>query len=57
LWRGRARRFTPQHLIDSGVDRHTTMALSAHRTPSMLWRYGIIDLDATCACVRATPQR
>jgi len=57
LWRGRARRFTPQHLIDSGVDRHTTMALSAHRTPSMLWRYGIIDLDATCACVRAAPQR
>jgi len=23
----------------------------------MLRRYGIIDLDATCACVRATPQR
>ena len=34
-----------QHLIDSGVDPHTAMAFSGHRTPSMLRRYHIIDLD------------
>jgi len=34
-----------KHLIDSGVDPHTVMAFSGHRTPSMLRRYHIIDLD------------
>ena len=39
------RRSGVKHLIDSGVDPHTTMAFSGHRTPSMLRRYHIIDLD------------
>jgi len=34
-----------KHLIDSGIDPHTVMAFSGHRTPSMLRRYHIIDLD------------
>jgi integrase len=39
------RRSGVKHLIDSGVDPHTAMAFSGHRTPSMLRRYHIIDLD------------
>ena len=39
------RRSGVKHLIDSGVDPHTVMAFSGHRTPSMLRRYHIIDLD------------
>ena len=35
------RRSGVKHLIDSGVDPHTTMAFSGHRTPSMLRRYHI----------------
>src|SRR5207245_5310285 len=49
------RRSGVKHLIDSGVDPHTTMALSGHRTPSMLRRYHIIDLDdLRRAAVRAS---
>src|SRR5262249_52926808 len=39
------RRSDVKHLIDSGIDPHTVMAFSGHRTPSMLRRYHIIDLD------------
>jgi len=39
------RRSGVKHLIDSGVDPHTVMAFSGHRTPSMLRRYHIIALD------------
>ena len=39
------RRSGVKHLIDAGVDPHTTMAFSGHRTASMLKRYHIIDLD------------
>ena len=39
------RRSAVKHLIDSGNDPHTVMAFSGHRTPSMLRRYHIIDLD------------
>src|SRR2546422_10537541 len=39
------RRSGVKHLIDSGVDPHTTMALSGHRTPPMLRRDHIHDLD------------
>ena len=39
------RRSGVKHLIDSGNDPHTVMAFSGHRTPSMLRRYHIIDLD------------
>lgn len=39
------RRSGVRHLIQSGVDPHTVMAFSGHRTPSMLRRYHIIDLD------------
>jgi integrase len=39
------RRSGVKHLIDSGVDPHTVMAFSGHRTPSMLRRYHIIDLE------------
>jgi integrase len=39
------RRSGVKHLIDSGVDPHTVMAFSGHRTASMLRRYHIIDLD------------
>jgi integrase len=39
------RRSGVKHLIDSGIDPHTVMAFSGHRTPSMLRRYHIIDLD------------
>jgi integrase len=35
------RRSGVKHLIDSGVDPHTTMALSGHRTASMLKRHHI----------------
>jgi hypothetical protein len=31
--------------IDAGVDPHTVMKWSGHRTESMLRRYHIIDLD------------
>jgi hypothetical protein len=34
-----------KHLIDSGIDPYTVMVFSGHRTPSMLRRYHIIDLD------------
>jgi integrase len=39
------RRSGVKHLIDSGVDPHTVMEFSGHRTDSMLRRYHIIDLD------------
>jgi hypothetical protein len=39
------RRSGVKHYIDAGVDAHTVMAWSGHRTPSMLRRYHIIDLD------------
>jgi integrase len=39
------RRSGVRHLIQSGVDPHTVMAFSGHRTPSMLRRYHIIDVD------------
>jgi len=39
------RRSGVKHLIDAGIDPHTVMAFSGHRTPSMLQRYHIIDLD------------
>ena len=32
-------------MIDAGVDPHTVMAFSGHRTPPMLKRYHIIALD------------
>jgi integrase len=39
------RRGGVEHLIDSGSDPHTALAFSGHRTPSMLRRYHIVDLD------------
>jgi len=39
------RRSGVKHLIDSGVDPHTAMAFSGHRTASMLRRYHIIDVE------------
>jgi integrase len=39
------RRSGVKHYIDAGVDPHTVMAWSGHRTPSMLRRYHIIDLE------------
>jgi integrase len=39
------RRSGVKHYIDAGVDPHTVMKWSGHRTPSMLARYHIIDLD------------
>ncbi len=39
------RRSGVRHLIGAGVDPHTVMAFSGHRTPSMLKRYHIIALD------------
>ena len=39
------RRSGVRHLIHAGVDPHTVMAFSGHRTPSMLRRYHIIALD------------
>ena len=39
------RRSGVRHLIHAGVDRHTVMEFSGHRTPSMLKRYHIIALD------------
>src|SRR2546427_11598389 len=39
------RRSGVKHYVDAGVDPHTVMAWSGHRTPSMLRRYHIIDLD------------
>ena len=34
-----------KHYIDAGVDLHTVMRWSGHRSDSMLQRYHIIDLD------------
>ena len=34
-----------KHYIDAGVDPHTVMLWSGHRTEAMLRRYHIIDLD------------
>lgn len=34
-----------KHYIDAGVDPHTVIQWSGHRTESMLRRYHIIDLD------------
>jgi hypothetical protein len=34
-----------KHYIDAGVDPHTVMAWSGHRSTSMLQRYHIIDLE------------
>ena len=39
------RRSGVKHYINAGVDPHTVMAWSGHRTASMLKRYHIIDLD------------
>jgi integrase len=39
------RRSGVKHLIGAGVDPHTVMAFSGHRTHSMLKRYHIIALD------------
>ena len=39
------RRSGVKHYIDAGVDPHTVMQWSGHRTESMLRRYHIIDLD------------
>lgn len=39
------RRSGVKHYIDAGVDPHTVMRWSGHRTTSMLQRYHIIDLD------------
>jgi len=39
------RRSGVRHLIQAGVDPHTVMAFSGHRTASMLKRYHIIALD------------
>jgi integrase len=39
------RRSGVKHLIGAGVDPHTVMAFSGHRTSSMLKRYHIIALD------------
>ena len=39
------RRSGVRHLIGAGVDPHTVMAFSGHRTPSMLRRYHIINVD------------
>src|SRR5262249_10356596 len=39
------RRSGVKDLIGAGVDPHTVMAFSGHRTPSMLRRYHIIALD------------
>src|SRR5262245_23085770 len=39
------RRSGVKHYIDAGVDPHTVMQWSGHRTESMLRRYHIVDLD------------
>ncbi|TMA46198.1 MAG: hypothetical protein E6J81_11250 [Deltaproteobacteria bacterium] len=39
------RRSGVKHYIDAGVDPHTVMAWSGHRTAAMLRRYHVIDLD------------
>jgi hypothetical protein len=39
------RRSGVKHYIDAGVDPHTVMQWSGHRTESMLRRYHIIDLE------------
>ena len=39
------RRSGVRHLIQAGVDPHTVMAFSGHRTASMLEPYHIIALD------------
>src|SRR5262249_10147450 len=52
------RRSGVKHLIDSGNDPHTAMAFSGHRTPSMLRRYHIIDVDdLRRAAARASTHR
>jgi hypothetical protein len=39
------RRSGVRHLIGAGVDPHTVIAFSGHRTPSMLRRYHILNVD------------
>jgi integrase len=39
------RRSGIKHYIEAGVDPHTVMKWSGHRTMSMLLRYHIIDLE------------
>ncbi|TMB18860.1 MAG: hypothetical protein E6J59_13575 [Deltaproteobacteria bacterium] len=39
------RRSGVKHYIDAGVDPHTVMLWSGHRTEAMLRRYHIVDLD------------
>jgi hypothetical protein len=39
------RRSGVKHYIDAGVDPHTVMAWSGHRTAAVLRRYHIIDLE------------
>lgn len=49
------RRSGVKHLIGAGVDPHTVMAFSGHRTNSMLKRYHIIDVaDLRLAAERAS---
>ena len=50
------RRSGVPHLIHAGVDPHTVMAFSGHRTASMLKRYHIIALDdLRAAAARGNP--
>src|SRR5262249_40492513 len=39
------RRSGAKHLISAGIDPHTVMQFTGHKTPSMLRRYHIIDVD------------
>jgi integrase len=49
------RRSGVKHLIDAGVDPHTVMAFSGHKTASMLRRYHIINLaDLRRAALRGS---
>ena len=47
------RRSGAKHLISAGIDPHTVMQFTGHKTPSMLRRYHIIDLDDRRAATQA----
>ena len=47
------RRSGVKHLINAGIDPHTGMAFSEHRTPAMLRWYRIIGLDDSGAQPKA----
>ena len=52
------RRSGVKHLIGAGVDPHTVMSFSGHRTASMLRRYHIISVeDLRRAAERASGYR